>query len=334
VLLHDRIRGFARQPLFHQRQQHHLRKDNAVRHIQIGHHPFGINHQFVHHIGEAAEHKIQRDRRVRSDDPLHGRMADIPFVPQRDILQRRHRVRPHQPGQTRYVFRKNRIALMRHGGRSLLSGRKILFGLPHLRPLQQTDLLRELVQGRRDNRQRREKFRMTVPLHDLRRHGRRFQTELVADVVLHGRIDKRKRADRARDLAVADRFFRLQQAFAVALHFLIPQRHFQPERNRFRVNSVRPADHQRVLMFHRPLLEHQQQHIDIFQQKLRGLFQLNGKRGIEHIRRGHAHMNETSVLADGFRQGGQKGDHIVPCGLFDFIDAFRADGNLILDIPE
>ncbi len=123
---------------------------------------------------------------------------------------------------------------MRHGGRSLLGEKSTL--RPPAPPSAAADgSPARTCPGRRDIASA-VKNPHDGPAARSATTRRRFQTELVADVVLHGRIDKRKRADRARDLAVADRFFGLQQAFAVALHFLIPQRHFQPERNRFRVN--------------------------------------------------------------------------------------------------
>ena len=56
---------------------------------------------------------------------------------------------------------------MWHGGRSLLTGGKILLRLADLGPLEKPDLLGKLIQGRGDDGQGGEIFGMAVPLDDL-----------------------------------------------------------------------------------------------------------------------------------------------------------------------
>ena len=45
-------------------------------------------------------------------------------------------------------------------------------------------------------------------------------------------------------------------------------------------------------------------------------------------------MNETAVLADLFRDRSEKGDHIVFCRFFDFIDSCDIESGLFPDIPQ
>ena len=46
------------------------------------------------------------------------------------------------------------------------------------------------------------------------------------------------------------------------------------------------------------------------------------------------HVNEAAVLADLFRHGGEKGNHIMFGRLFDLIDPVHIESGLFLDVSQ
>ena len=83
------------------------------RHIAL--HVLGIDEQPVDQAVEPREHIVDQDGAVRDDDPLDRGMADVPFVPQGDVLHGRVGIRPNNAGETREVLRGYGIPLVRHG---------------------------------------------------------------------------------------------------------------------------------------------------------------------------------------------------------------------------
>ena len=144
----------------------------------------------IDQTGKSIQHEIKKDCRIGTDHPLHGRMADVPLVPKGHVLQCRHGIGAHQPGQPGKVLRQHRVAFVGHGGRSLLPRREILLGFTNLGPLKKPDLLRKLVYGGCNDGECREILCMTVTLNDLRRGRRRLQRQLFTDILFNGRIDK------------------------------------------------------------------------------------------------------------------------------------------------
>ena len=96
--------------------------------------------QPVENAREAAQHVVEQNRGIWTDNPFDRRMADVALVPQRHVFHRRQGVAPKQAGQAGEVFGGNRVALMGHCRRALLPLRKILFNLPDLSVLEQTYL--------------------------------------------------------------------------------------------------------------------------------------------------------------------------------------------------
>jgi len=58
---------------------------------------------------------------IGQDDALGGRVADIAFMPESNILHRRHRETTQDTRETTHALTKFRIAFMRHGRGALLS---------------------------------------------------------------------------------------------------------------------------------------------------------------------------------------------------------------------
>ena len=96
--LYQAIGFFPAQTLLHQPEHHALGEDQPARSFQIGLHRFRVDHQMIHQLGGAVQHVIEKDGAVRCNNPLYGGMADVSFMPERDIFQRRQGIGPHDPG--------------------------------------------------------------------------------------------------------------------------------------------------------------------------------------------------------------------------------------------
>ena len=88
----------ARPTGFHQGEQRRLaERDPSVAH-DVVEHAIGEDDQAVHHPRHVGEHEVQQPGGVGEDDALGRRMRDVPFVPERDVLQGRP---GRAPGSTR-----------------------------------------------------------------------------------------------------------------------------------------------------------------------------------------------------------------------------------------
>ena len=165
------------------------------------------------------------------------------------------RVAPHEPREPADPLRHDRVALVRHGRGALLATHERLLDLPHLRAGQMADLESEAVEGRGEQRKRREELRMAVSLQDLRRARRGLEPE-ASHVAARPRATRRstcrRRRSASRPACPRGRF----HAPPVARELERPARKLQAERHRLGVDAVRTADSQRVPMFLCPLDDH------------------------------------------------------------------------------
>src|SRR5437868_15227622 len=106
-------------------------------------------------------------------------MGDIALMPERYILKAGLGVRARHSREPANLFRGDRISLVRHCARSLLTRRERLLYLAHLRSLQVPDLERDFFHRGRYDRKRRKKLRITVPLHHLGRNRSRLDRQLL-----------------------------------------------------------------------------------------------------------------------------------------------------------
>ena len=95
-------------------------------------------------------------------------MADIAFMPKRHIFQGRHDIAAHQTREAREVLTQHRVALMRHGGRTLLPCMEEFLGFAHLTPLQMAHFSGKPFNPRRHHSQRGKEGSVTVTRDDLR----------------------------------------------------------------------------------------------------------------------------------------------------------------------
>ncbi len=109
---------------------------------------------------------------------------------------------------------------------------------------------------RRDDREGREVVRVAVALDDLRRDGRRFQSQALADFLFEFRLEVGEGADGAGKLADAHSSAAASKRVDVALRLGVPVRQFEAEGDGFGVDAVGAADHGSVLEFPGATLQH------------------------------------------------------------------------------
>src|SRR3546814_18325005 len=95
-------------------------------------------------------------------------MADVALVPQRDILHRGNRGAAHHAREPGEILGEDRVALVRHRRRALLSGREIFLGLEYFGSLEVADLDRQALDRRSEDADHRAEHRVAVARHPLR----------------------------------------------------------------------------------------------------------------------------------------------------------------------
>ena len=148
---------------------------------------------------------------------------------------------------------------------------------------QSPDLEREFFERRGRDGERAEQLRVTIALNDLRRDGRRLETQTPADVRFDRRRQVRERADRARQLADADRRLRALDAIDRALNFRVPERQLETERHRLGVDAVRTADHRRAAMLDRAIANGVAERVEILQHEAARLAHLQRLRRVDDV---------------------------------------------------
>ena len=99
----------------------------------------------------------------------------------------------------------------------------------------------------------------------------------------------------------------------------------QPERRGLGVDAVRAADGRRHLVLEGAPLQRLQEPVDVGDQEIGGAGELHRQAGVEHVRRGHALMNEARLRPDDFGEVGEEGDDVVLGLALDRIDALDVE---------
>ena len=139
-------------------------------------------------------------------------------------------------------------------------------------------------------------------------------------MLLDARIDIGEGADCPRDGAGCDVLAGECEALLGAGEFGIGESQLDPEGRGLGMDAMAPADGNGVLMLMRPALEGGQEIVEIGQQDIGGAAQLHVEAGIEHVRRGHALMDEARLGTDDLGQMGQKRDDVMLGLPFDLVD--------------
>ena len=180
----------------------------------------------------------------------------------------------------------DRVALVRHRRRALLTAAERLLDLAHLGAGEVAHLDREPLERGGEQRERVQHLGMPVALEDLRRARRRLEPEPLAGDPLDLGVGRRVRADGARELADAHPFERAVDPGAVPLERERPAGELEPERRRLGVDAVRAADRERVAMLLGPGDDRRERALDALEHERSGLLDLQRQRGVEHVRRG------------------------------------------------
>jgi hypothetical protein len=196
-----------------------------------------------------------------------------------------------------------------------------LFGFQHLGALQVADLGGQALDRRGHDTQGREIGRVAVARDDLGRDWLDDQAHHLGHVLFNARIDIGEGADGARDRAGGDLELGHRQALLGALELGVVAGKLEAEGDRFGVDAVAAADADGHLVLERPALQSGQQQVDAFEQQVGGARQLHGEAGVQHVRAGHALVQEAGLGADDFRHVGQEGDDVVLGDALDLVDA-------------
>src|SRR5947207_15964299 len=135
--------------------------------------------------------------------------------------------------------------------------------------------------------------------------------------------------DRTANLADADTFAHLREAFFSPAEFIEHQRHFQSECDRFRVNAVTAANHWRHFVAESLSRGHSADLFQIVSQNIDRLVQLNGQCGVEYVRRSETLMDPASRWTDRCRNVFQKCDDVVISAFLDLKDLGNRNTRLL-----
>src|SRR5919106_1475345 len=167
-------------------------------------------------------------------------------MPERHVLEPDDGCRANDAGQAANALGHDGVALVRHRRRSFLTTPERLLDFTDLRAGEVANLRRKALERRRAERERREQLRVTVPRYDLRCDRLGGESQSLASDALDVGIAAPVRPHRAGELADAHGLQGAQQAFTVSIQLECPPGQLGAERDRLRVNPMRPAGHRRV----------------------------------------------------------------------------------------
>jgi hypothetical protein len=190
------------------------------------------------------------------------------------------------------------------------------------------DLEREPLERRGDERERCEEFGVAVPRDDLRGDGIRFEVEALAGDSLDLGIGCCIRPDRSGELSDAHSLERSSQADPSAVELERPARELEPERHRFRMDTVRAPDRQRAPVLVRALDDGRECAVQPVAKEIACHSKLQSESGVEDIRRCEAEVEPTPVLAELLRDCVDERGQVMVRAAFDLRDALgrRRDG--------
>ena len=181
---------------------------------------------------------------------------------------------------------------------------------------------------------RAEEAGVAVALHHLAADGLAADAELLADQLLHARVDVVVGAHRAADLADRRAHGGQTHALEVAADLERPDAELHAEGDRFGVDAVGAADLHGVAELEGAPLEHLAQRDEVALEQLAGALDLQRQRRVEHVAAGHAVVDVLAGVADVLGHVGEEGDDVVVGGLLDLVDAGDVERGLGLDLVD
>ena len=261
-------------------------------------------------------------------------MRDVALVPERDVLEPDDRRAAHDAREPADALGDDGVPLVRHRRRALLPAAERLLHLGDLGAREMPDLERELVERRRDDRERGQQLGVAVALEDLRRRRRRLEAEPLAGDALELGIGRGVRADGAGELADAHALERARDALPVPVELERPARELQPERRRLGVHAVRAAHLQRRAMLLGARDDDGERRVEALEDERAGGADLERERGVDDVGGGEAVVEPAALLAELLGDGVDEGGRVVVERRLELGDPLRArrDG-LLLERP-
>src|SRR5262249_7354815 len=126
----------------------------------------------------------------------------------------------------------------------------------YLGALEMADLSGDTLQGTANDCQGREKYRMSIAWHDLRRNRFWFQAKASTHKRFDLRIDVGKGTNCARDFAERNFLSSLGQTSTITLHLCVPVGCLEAKSDGLSMHTMRAADHGGMSMLVREALQH------------------------------------------------------------------------------
>ena len=143
MALHEPVRVVASEAGLDECEQQTLAEVQPMARVDVLAHPLGSDDESFQQPREPVEHVVDGEERVGQHDPLGGGVGDVPLVPERDVLESDDRAGADDTRQPADPLGDDRVPLVRHRRRSLLTASEGLLDLAHLRPGEVPDLERE-----------------------------------------------------------------------------------------------------------------------------------------------------------------------------------------------
>ena len=231
--------------------------------------------------------------------------------------------RPDDARQPADPLGDDRVPLVRHRRRPLLTAAEWLLDLPHLRPGEVADLEREPLERRCEQRERVQHLGVAVALEDLRRARSGLEPEPLAGDPLDLGLGRRVGADSARELADPHPFERPGDAGAITLEREGPARELETEGRRLGVDAVRAADRQGLAMLLGTRHDGGEGPVDPGENQCAGVADLQRESGVEHIRRRQPVVKPAPLLAEPLGDRVDEGGDVVVRPRLDLRNALR-----------
>ncbi len=238
-----------------------------------------------------------------------------------------------QTRQAHDLLTADGVPLVRHRRRTLLALAERFLDLADLGFLETANLQRKFLERRRRDGERRQQLGVPIALDDLRRDRRGLEPEPLAHGLLDGRIEMRKRADGAGNLADTDDLAGPPNAFQVPAELGVPERQLQSERHDFGVDAVRAADHRRLPMLEGARLDRLGQGRHVPEDQVASLDHLQRLRRVDDVRGRQAEVKPARRGAGVFRDRCRERDDVVLSRLLDLFDAGDVEAALLAQGP-
>ena len=189
VSLYPAVSGIPVCTFGNEGQKHSRAVNEAAGEVYVSHHLVRIYEELVDEVCGLVQNVIQGDGGIGENDPFHGGVGNIPFMPQRNIFESREAVALDEAGHAADSFGLYGVSLMGHSGGALLFRAEVFFCFPDFCPLEVADFQGHLGKNAGDDAEGSHVFCMVVTLYDLGSHDFRLQAQFLAYILFYEGID-------------------------------------------------------------------------------------------------------------------------------------------------